>query len=99
VMSKETQQVKIIKTMPRRFRYDDDRDVLLAPAEYEVRVNDERRGIIIKAQDGWRVCRPTPSSRIGMAISPVGLDAFRKVRAWAVEFFSKKKKGGGGEAD
>jgi hypothetical protein len=36
-------------------------------------------------RDGWRCCRPTSQSLLGTAISPIGLNAFKMVRDWAIE--------------
>lgn len=78
----KAKKLKVIKTAARRFRDRGDLTAeLIAPAEYEIRQGIELVALIIKAQDGWRACRPTENSRIGLAISPVDLNAFRQVRA------------------
>lgn len=87
-------KVKVIKVAPRRFRivgqYEGGEDVteLVAPAEYDVRKEGETLARIVKMGDGWRVCEPTERSKIGTAVSPIGLNRFRQVKAWALETFA-----------
>jgi hypothetical protein len=87
-------EIKIIKTSARQYRDLTESDELIAPAEYAVIASDSRLALIIKAQDGWRICVPTKDSKIGMAISPIDMNAFREVRDWALKYFSRKKRGG-----
>lgn len=88
-MKKKTLTVKVIQTAARRVVELEDRTMIEAPAEYAVQVNDARVALIIKAQDGWRVCTPTPDSEIGVAISPVGLNTLELVRQWAIDFYKQ----------
>lgn len=61
---------------------------LLAPAEYGVFVNGEQIARIVKTWDGWRVVKPTASSKFGVAVSPVGLNKFSSVKKFALEHFT-----------
>lgn len=57
---------------------------LIRHAEYELR--DGRRALakIVRGPEGWRACRISESSSFGLAVSPVGMNRFREVRAWAI---------------
>ncbi len=85
--------VRVVKVAARQFRVvgelengEDDKR-LTAPAEYAVFKGGEKVASMVKAGDGWRVCQATEGSRFGLAISPVGLDAFMEVKAWAIRNF------------
>lgn len=62
---------------------------VVSPAEYTVTFGKEKLAVIIKNGDGWRVSVPTETSKIGTAISPIGMDKFRAVRDWAFEYLEK----------
>lgn len=94
-MAKEKEgDVKVVKVSPRKFRvvgqHEDGSDLneLVAPAEYAVTKGGERLALMVKTGDGWRVCKPTEASKLGAAVSPVGLDGFREVKRWALETFA-----------
>lgn len=92
-MEKE-EKVKVIKTAARKYRVISTREDgseerrQTAPAEYAVVRGDERLALIVKAGDGWRVCEPSESSRLGLAVSPIGLDTFGMVRRWALQEYA-----------
>jgi hypothetical protein len=65
---------------------------LIAPAEYAVFVNGEQVARIVKARDGWRIVQPTPSSKFGVAVSPVGLNKFSRVKDYALEMFAPPRR-------
>jgi len=87
------EEVKVVKTAARKFKVlsiDGDGNEVrkaTAPAEYAVRRGDETLAVIVKAGDGWRCCKPSTASRIGLAISPIGLDTWGAVKVWALEEF------------
>lgn len=58
---------------------------LTSHAEYELVRDSERLAKIIRGPDGWRACRFSESSSFGLPISPVGMNLFREVKAWAIE--------------
>lgn len=58
------------------------------PAEYAVERDAARLALIVKTADGWRVCVATATSRLGSAISPVGLNKFAEVKRWALSHFA-----------
>ena len=86
--------LKVVKTQARRFKilgYGGDGNEIrqtTAPAEYAVRRGGETVAVIVKMGDGWRCCRPSEASRIGLAVSPIGLDAWGRVKAWALKEFA-----------
>jgi len=88
-------KTRVVKIAPRRFRFtgfqnEEGEEIaeMVAPAEYAVIKGEERLAVIVKTGDGWRVCQATEASRLGLAISPVGLDNFRRVKAWALGQFA-----------
>ncbi|HEV7700912.1 MAG TPA: hypothetical protein VGO43_11830 [Pyrinomonadaceae bacterium] len=64
--------------------------VCAAPAEYGLFDGHRLIVRILRMGDGWRVCRPTERSTIGLAISPIGMNKFREVREWAIANVSAK---------
>lgn len=86
--------VRVKRTADRRYRhyYEQDGHMfgldLIAPAEYGVFVNGVEVARIVKAPDGWRVVQPTPRSKFGVAVSPVGLDKFTSVKQFALKHFT-----------
>jgi hypothetical protein len=54
------------------------------PSEYAVYAGRDLLARIVYNGDGWRVCRTTNIAAIGEAISPIGLNRFREVRAWVM---------------
>ena len=64
---------------------------VVSPTEYVVMRGDEVLARIVKANNGWRAVVPTTQSRLGIPVSPVGLNRFSRVREWALS-----KWGGGG---
>ncbi len=60
---------------------------VIAASEYAVFRGTDQLARIVKAQDGWRVVVATGESKFGRAISPVGTDAFRAVKDWAIKHF------------
>lgn len=55
------------------------------PAEYGIFDGPRLLARILRMGDGWRACRPTSTSQIGIAISPIGMNKYREVREWALE--------------
>ncbi len=86
--------IRFVKTAPRKVRITAGAEgvaevrELIAPAEYAVKKGEEVLLRIVKTSDGWRACRPTPNSRIGLAVSPIGVDTWGAVRAWSLKEFA-----------
>lgn len=55
-----------------------------SPAEYSVFNGKQLLARIVKMGDGWRACKPSEVSAIGLAVSPIGMNKFREVRQWAI---------------
>ena len=62
------------------------------PAEYALFEGGQLVARIIRMDDGWRACRPTATSKIGLAVSPIGLNSFKEVRQWTIEQYSRSAK-------
>lgn len=90
VNPRKAPQLKVVKTAARRYKvigHDEDGNEIrqsVAPAEYAIRRGDVTVGVIVKMGEGWRCCLPSETSRIGLAVSPIGLDAWGKVKVWAL---------------
>lgn len=61
------------------------------PAEYGVFEGAKCLARIIRSGEGWRACKATSGSSIGLAISPIGMNKFREVRAWIIADLAKPK--------
>ena len=58
--------------------------MLVRHAEYELRDGPKPLAKIIRGPEGWRVVRFSTSSSFGLPVSPVGMNRYREVRAWAI---------------
>lgn len=65
--------------------------VVASPTEYAIYRGKQLLGRIVRMRDGWRCCRPTEHSKLGVAISPIGLNAYKLVRDWAIENLEVKR--------
>lgn len=94
IKEKDSSKLRVVKVAARKFRVvgvTDEGEELkeqIAPAEYAVLKGATKLASVVKTGDGWRVCEPTESSRFGAAVSPVGLDEFRRVKMWALERYA-----------
>jgi hypothetical protein len=85
--------LKIKRTQNRRYRNGDRKDDLLSPSEYAVYRGKELIARILKMGEGWRACRPSEGSKIGTAISPIGMNKFREVKTWTLLKLKKQQQG------
>lgn len=94
VAMKPKEAIKVVKTAARKMRVagttndGDEVKRCVAPAEYAVLKDGQAVAVIVKAGDGWRCCRPSEGSRIGLAVSPIGTDTWGMVKKWALEEFA-----------
>jgi hypothetical protein len=59
--------------------------VVVRPAEYAVFRGSEQLARVVRTADGWRVCVASEKSKLGEAVSPVGLNKLKLLRGWAEE--------------
>jgi hypothetical protein len=68
------------------------RPILISHAVYELIGAEGRLARIIRGPEGWRVCRLTNTgSSFGLPVSPVGMNRFRDVKAWALANLVKQE--------
>lgn len=86
-------KLKLRHTRKRVYKLDFKKNkfVIFAPAEHAIFRGANLLARIVKNGDGWRACVPGETSKIGNAISPVGLNKFKAVRDWSFEYFSEKE--------
>lgn len=61
------------------------REIVVTPAEYAVFRGAGQLARVVRMKDGWRVCVATAGSKLGEAISPVGLNKLKLLREWVEE--------------
>lgn len=86
----QAEKLKIRRTKNRQFKYGGGRKKLLTDAEYAVFRGAVSLAVIIKTGGGWRACIPTEKNIIGTAISPVGMNKYKSVKDWIIEYFENK---------
>lgn len=80
------------RTKNRKYKEIGGRQEVVSPSEYAVYRGGAKLAAIVFNGDGWRACQPSENSKFGAAISPVGLDKFKAVKAWSFEYFGEKEK-------
>ena len=62
---------------------------VITPAEYAIFRGVKLARIVFNGK-GWRACLLTETNNFGTAISPIGMDKFKAVKAWSFEFFKNQ---------
>lgn len=82
-------QLKLRRTKNRDYFEEEFKRKVLRPAEYAIYQGEEPQLRIILNGRKWRACQPNENSKIGLAISPIGVDKFREVKKWAFDYLEK----------